>query len=72
MSHSAGTVKCSFLFVMSNTIQVLQLNVRKQEAVQQSLMNDSQLKDFAILAISEPHIRMIDNTVVMTLLGHAN
>ena len=57
---------------MSNTLQVLQLNVRKQGTVQQSLMNDPQLKDFAILAISEPHIRMIDNTLVTTPLGHAN
>jgi hypothetical protein len=40
---------------MDRTLQILQLNVRKIDIVQQSLLNDESLKDFTVLAISEPH-----------------
>jgi hypothetical protein len=40
--------------------------------VQHSLMNDAQLRDFGVLAISEPYARAIDKTVVTVPLGHAN
>lgn len=35
-------------------------------------MNDAELRDFGVLAISEPYARTIDNTVVTVPLGHAN
>ena len=57
---------------MSKTFQILQLNVRKQQSVQHSLMNDAQLKDFGVLAISEPYARIIDDTVVTIPMGHTN
>ncbi|XP_044715307.1 reverse transcriptase (RNA-dependent DNA polymerase) domain-containing protein [Hirsutella rhossiliensis] len=38
----------------------------------QSLMNDEDLKDFAALAISEPHARNIDGKVVTSPMGHHN
>ena len=41
--------------LMSRTFQILQLNVGKQEMVQLSLLNDDSLKDFSVLAISEPY-----------------
>ena len=41
--------------VMDKTLQILQLNVRKMDMVQQSLLNDESLKDFSVLAISEPY-----------------
>src|SRR2546423_12626968 len=58
---------------MYRTFQVLQLNVRKQSMVQQSLMNDEQLKDFGVLAISEPPAwKSDDGTVVTVPMGHSN
>jgi hypothetical protein len=35
-------------------------------------MNDAQLRDFGVLAISEPYVRTIDNTAVTVPTGHAN
>jgi hypothetical protein len=40
---------------MDRTLQILQLNVKKMDMVQQSLLNDESLKDFSALVISEPH-----------------
>jgi hypothetical protein len=57
---------------MHKTLQVLQLNVRKQSMVQQSLMNDERLKDFGALAISEPPAWKSDGTVVTVPMGHLN
>ena len=37
-----------------------------------SLMNDPQLKEFVVLAISEPHVRVIDNTVITSPMRHSN
>ena len=72
MNCSARTAECSTQPVMDRMLQVLQLNVRKQSMVQQSLMNDSRLKDFGVLAISKPYARIIDGTVVTVLVGHSN
>ena len=35
-------------------------------------MNDAQLRDFGVLAISEPYARVIDDTVVTVPMGHTN
>jgi hypothetical protein len=51
MSRSAEIAPNS----MDRTLQILQLNVRKMDMVQQSLLNDESLKDFSVLAISEPY-----------------
>ncbi len=40
---------------MHRTLKINQLNVRKQRSVQQSVMNDDELHDFAVLALSEPY-----------------
>lgn len=72
MNRSARTAECSYPPVMVRTLQVLQLNVRKQSMVQQSLINDSQLKDFRVLAIYELYARTIDGTVVTVPMGHSN
>jgi hypothetical protein len=40
--------------------------------VQQSLLNDEGLKDYAALAISEPYARTIDGSVVTVPIGHHN
>lgn len=72
MNRLAGTARCSILPDMNRTLQVLQLNVRKQEIVQHSLMNDPELRDFGVLAISEPYTRRIDEAVVTVPKGHPN
>ena len=71
-SHLVGTAGHSTLSDMSSTLQILQLNVRKQSMVQQSLMNDKQLRDFGVLAITEPHIWKQGATLVIVPTGHAN
>jgi hypothetical protein len=40
--------------------------------VQHSLMNDERLKEFVMLAISEPYVRTIDNNVIMVPMKHSN
>ncbi|XP_044717870.1 reverse transcriptase (RNA-dependent DNA polymerase) domain-containing protein [Hirsutella rhossiliensis] len=57
---------------MLESLRILQLNAHKSDVVQQSLMNDEDLKDFAALAISEPHARNIDGKVVTSPMGHHN
>lgn len=57
---------------MCKTFRILQLNVRKREPVQQSLMNDADLKDYGVLAISEPYARNIDGKVVTSPAEHSN
>ncbi|XP_044720163.1 endonuclease-reverse transcriptase domain-containing protein [Hirsutella rhossiliensis] len=58
--------------LMLESLRILQLNAHKSDVVQQSLMNDEDLKDFAALAISEPHARNIDGKVVTSPTGHHN
>jgi hypothetical protein len=55
-----------------NKFQILQLNVRKKTEVQHSLLNDEDLKDFSILAISEPHSQRNGETVIVAPMGHHN
>ena len=57
---------------MSMTLKILQLNIGKRTEVQQSLMNDKELQDFAVLAIAEPHARIIDGKMVTSPMGHKN
>ncbi|EQL04249.1 Endonuclease/exonuclease/phosphatase [Ophiocordyceps sinensis CO18] len=71
-SRSAGTAACGAHIAMCKTFRILQLNVRKREPVQQSLMNDADLKDYGVLAVSEPYARMVDGKVVTSPTGHSN
>jgi len=57
---------------MSKTLSILQLNVGKREPVQQSLMNDDTLKDYGVLAVSEPYARLVDDKVVTSPTWHNN
>ncbi|EAQ84176.1 hypothetical protein CHGG_10580 [Chaetomium globosum CBS 148.51] len=47
-------------------------NVRKRREVQQSLLSDEGLKDFAVLAISEPYARLIEGSVTTVPMSHHN
>lgn len=55
---------------MSKTLQVLQLNMQKQRDVQHSVMNDTGLKEYAALVISEPYIFEMDGKVRTSPMGH--
>ncbi|KAK4120182.1 hypothetical protein N657DRAFT_683764 [Parathielavia appendiculata] len=54
------------------TLKILQLNVHKRKEVQQSLLNDEDIKDYAVLAVSEPYARTVDEAVVTVPMGHHN
>ena len=57
---------------MRNTLQVFQMNARKQDVVQQSVMNDEGLKEFGVLALSEPYVRRKDSMLMTAPMGHSN
>jgi hypothetical protein len=52
------TAEIALFYVLEfmNKFQVLQLNTRKSNRVQQSLLNDKDIRDFGVLAISKPHL----------------
>lgn len=72
MSRIARTAGLLTLFIMTNTLQVFQLNVGKRDMVQQSVMNDEQLKKFSVIAIQEPHAWKSKGIVAVTPLRHTH
>ena len=57
---------------MNKTLQILQLNVRKQREVQQSLLNDERVRDFGVLAVTEPYVWKQADSLVTVPMGHSN
>lgn len=49
---------------------MIQLNVRKQGEVHDSLMNDEELQDVSVVAIQEPHARRIQGRLLTTPMLH--
>jgi hypothetical protein len=56
---------------MYKSLCVLQLNVGKRDTIQQSLINDDKIRDYGVVAISEPYARIIEDTVVTSPMGHS-
>jgi hypothetical protein len=55
---------------MSRSLRFLQLNVQKRRNVQHSVMNDVDLKEYAALVISEPHVVEMNGKVITSPMGH--
>src|SRR5438045_1201137 len=55
---------------MSRTFCMIQLNVRKQGEVHDSLMNDEGIQDATVLAIQEPKAQRIQGRLLTTPMAH--
>ena len=70
VSRTATPVVSFTPFVMINILKILQLSVGKRKAVQHSVMNDEQLRDFSVFAIQEPHVWKAEGSLTVTPLSH--
>ena len=62
----------NYTTAMCTNLQILQLNVGKRDAVQLSMMNDGDLRDYAVLAVAEPYALNMDGKVVTAPNNHRN
>jgi hypothetical protein len=56
---------------MHSTLKIFLLNARKQQAVQHSVINDADLREFGALALSEPNSFIKEGKVMTVPLGYA-
>ena len=70
MNRLARTVGSSTHLSMSRTFRMIQLNVRKQGPVHDSLMNDNEIQNATVLAIQEPWARRIQGQTLTTPMCH--
>jgi ribonuclease HI/exonuclease III len=55
---------------MNRAFRMIQLNVRKQGEVHDSLMNDEEMQDVTAIAIQEPHARRMQGRLLTTPMLH--
>lgn len=55
---------------MSKPLRIIELNVRKRGEVHDSMMNDEELQDAAVIAIQEPQARKIKGQLLTTPMAH--
>ena len=55
---------------MNRAFRMIQLNVRKQGEVHDSLMNDEEMQDVTAIAIQEPHARRVQGRLLTTPMLH--
>jgi exonuclease III len=70
MNHLVETARSFSPPDMSNNFRIIQLNVRKQGAVHDSLMNDEEIQEAMVLAIQEPQARRIQGRLLTTPMTH--
>ncbi|KAF6514240.1 hypothetical protein HZS61_006496 [Fusarium oxysporum f. sp. conglutinans] len=71
-NHSVEHVDCVKCEEMSTRLQVYQLNVRKNDKVHLSMMNDKELEDYVALAVAEPWACTIEGQVMTVPNHHSN
>ena len=71
MNYSAKTAKRTTYSPMYKSLRAIQLNVGKRDTVQQSLMNNDKIRDYRVVAVSEPYAWIIEDTVVTSPMGHS-
>ena len=70
MNRSAGIAGSYSLPAMTNSLRIVQLNVKKQGTIHDSLMNDEDLQDAAVIMIQEPQARNIGGHLITTPMAH--
>ena len=70
MSRTVGAAEYYTRPLMHSTLKMLSLNVGKQQAVQHSVMNDVTLRDFEVIALSEPSSFVKEGKIITVPLGH--
>ena len=69
-SRSADTAGSSIHPNMNRTFRMVQLNVRKQGEVHDSLINNEETQDATILAIQEPQAHRVKGRLLTTPMAH--
>ena len=70
MKRSAEPAENSSPLFMNKPFRVIQLNVKKQGTIHDSLMNDEELQDAAVIMIQEPQARNIRGRLLTTPMTH--